>query len=89
MSLLYPQALVHVSHGLGLVLDTDIFLRSSVWMNLVISDNHVKPSKLNALNKPEFNILPLRVCSMGFIFIIRPIFYFFFFTGSITGIYNT
>lgn len=76
MSLLYPQALVHVSHGLGLVLNTDIFLRSSVWMNLVISDNHVKPSKLNALNKPEFNTLPLRVSLMVFIF-IRPIFYWF------------
>lgn len=68
MSLLYPQALVHVSHGLGLVLNTDIFLRSSVWMNLVIRDNHVKPSKLNALNKPEFNTLPLRVSLMVFIF---------------------
>lgn len=39
----------------------DIFSCSSVWMNLVISDNHVKPSKLNALNKPEFIILPLTV----------------------------
>lgn len=58
MSLLYPQALVHVSHGLGFVLNTDVFL---LWMNSVIRGNHVKPSKLNALNKPEFNILPLTV----------------------------
>ncbi len=30
-------------------------------MDLFINYNHVKPSKLDALNKTEFNILPLIV----------------------------